>query len=114
PGSSRAPACTAGAMPSASCGWPGGVKRPPTGVQAATPNGNGVTSGNPLLLLLRMYQVPDGSTAPTVATPSPFQSPTTGFQPGAPNWKEMERRLPEASTSLRNQVMVAGSTTPTP
>ena len=37
-----------------------------------------------LLLFLRYHVMVAGSTTPTVATPSPFQSPDTGSQPGPP------------------------------
>src|ERR1700751_4647139 len=54
-----------------------------------------------------------GSTTPTVVVPSPFQSPTTGIQPGAPYWNGGMAGAPGPSPAPRYQVAVDGSKTPT-
>src|SRR5262245_54744682 len=76
-------------------------------------------SGAPGPLRLRRYQVaggcpnwPVGSKAPMVSTPSPSQSPTTGTQPGAPDWKGAISGAPGPLLFFRYQVAVAGSKAP--
>jgi hypothetical protein len=44
---------------------------------------------NPGLLAFRRYQYPPARKTPTVSMPSPFQSPTTGWSPAAPNGNEI-------------------------
>src|SRR6516162_5869991 len=83
-------------------------------------------SGAPALLLLRRYQVagnwpnwPTGSNMPTVVTPAPFQSPTTGTQSGAPYWNSGMSGGPALLLLRRYQVPAGwpkrskGSKTPT-
>ncbi len=67
--------------------------------------------GAPALLLLRRYQVaggwpnsPTGSKTPTVVTPSPFQSPTTGTQSAAPYWNSGMSAVPGLLLLRRYQV----------
>src|SRR5215472_16880790 len=45
--------------------------------------------------------------------PLPVQSPTSGTQPGAPNWKGVMSGAPALLELRRYQVMVAESTAPT-
>src|SRR5262249_41119224 len=47
-----------------------------------------------------------------VVVPLPSQSPTTGTQPGAPNWNGAKSTVPGLLLLGRYQVMVEGSTTP--
>src|SRR5436190_917957 len=54
-----------------------------------------------------------GATTPMVVLPSPFQSPTTGIQPGAPNEKMPTSGRPAEASLRRYQVAVVGSNIPT-
>src|SRR5205823_5853282 len=97
---------------------PSPSQSPTTGFQPRMPYAKGAMSGAPEALLLRRYQTrsrelvdPVGSTTPTVSTPSPFQSPTTGSQPTAPYWKTMSA-APGVLLLRRYQVPVDGSKAP--
>src|SRR5262245_19968878 len=71
-------------------------------------------SGAPGPLRFLRYQVAvAGSKAPTVATPSPSQSPPSATHPGAPKAKAATSGAPGPLLSLRCQVAVTGSNTPT-
>src|SRR5262245_24956745 len=62
-----------------------------------------------------MYQVlVPGSTTPTVVTPLPVQSATTGVQPGAPYWNGTMSGAPALAVLRRYHASVAGSPTPMP
>src|SRR5256885_931265 len=71
----------------------------------------------PASLVLRRYQVRPaglvGATTPTVAEPSPSQSPTTGRQPAPPDWETPAGGGPALLAPRRNQVAVYGSKAPT-
>src|SRR5919197_1012045 len=59
-----------------------------------------------------LVPVAAGSKAPMPVWPLPVQSPTTGTQPGAPNWKAPASGAPAEFSLRRYQVAVAGSKTP--
>src|SRR5436309_2801030 len=67
-------------------------------------------SGAPAELLFLRYQVLVlGSTTPMVVLPSPFQSPTTGSQPGPPYWNCPASGAPGVLLLRTYQVAVPGS-----